>query len=436
MELAVGRKPHPIAGAAVRLADRADEAGHPARARDAVVTRLVGGVFRGQLGERAERGFDAPPRLDVRNVSGDRQPRAFAAAQRHQLDEAHMPVALEGQPREVHHIGLVVARSDDGVELDRREAGRLRRHDARPDFIEAAPSHLALYGLGIKAVEVHIDATQARLLERRGQLREQQRIGGEREAADTGHARHPLDDFHDIGAQQRLASGQAELVKADADRGARDHLVFGGLNQLGIRQEAQPLQRHAVDASEVAAVRDRHPQVIDFAIEGIFRHCFILGGARMSIQPRPYPARPYPGDKRNDCNRRRIQAYSDIGSEGSTLITIAGKRHGFGMRYGILASAVAIICAWCASAALAAPTNRKRSDEIVKEAETTVMAAGKKNPVDTAMINEAIADLHQALKIEPRNDSAYVDLGFCYSVLRDAETAQDMYRTATLINPS
>jgi Flp pilus assembly protein TadD len=64
------------------------------------------------------------------------------------------------------------------------------------------------------------------------------------------------------------------------------------------------------------------------------------------------------------------------------------------------------------------------------------MAAGKKNPVDTAMINEAIADLHQALKIEPRNDSAYVDLGFCYSVLRDAETAQDMYRTATLINPS
>jgi Flp pilus assembly protein TadD len=106
------------------------------------------------------------------------------------------------------------------------------------------------------------------------------------------------------------------------------------------------------------------------------------------------------------------------------------------MRYGILASAVAIICAWCASAALAAPTNRERSDEIVKEAETTVMAAGKKNPVDTAMINEAIADLHQALKIEPRNDSAYVDLGFCYSVLRDAETAQDMYRTATLINPS
>jgi Flp pilus assembly protein TadD len=52
------------------------------------------------------------------------------------------------------------------------------------------------------------------------------------------------------------------------------------------------------------------------------------------------------------------------------------------------------------------------------------------------MINEAINDLHQALKIDSHNDSAYVDLGFCYSLLRDASTAEDMYRTATLINPS
>jgi Flp pilus assembly protein TadD len=128
------------------------------------------------------------------------------------------------------------------------------------------------------------------------------------------------------------------------------------------------------------------------------------------------------------------------GGRESTLITTAGKPRGPRIRYGIIAGAIAILCAaqWLcgASATFAAPSNRERSDEIVKEAEAIVMAAGKKNPVDTAMINEAIADLHQALKIEPRNDSAYVDLGFCYSVLRDAETAQDMYRTATLINPS
>ena len=44
--------------------------------------------------------------------------------------------------------------------------------------------------------------------------------------------------------------------------------------------------------------------------------------------------------------------------------------------------------------------------------------------------------LHQALRIDPRNDAAYVDLGFCYGVLRDGQTAVDMYHTATEPNPS
>lgn len=79
---------------------------------------------------------------------------------------------------------------------------------------------------------------------------------------------------------------------------------------------------------------------------------------------------------------------------------------------------------------------RARSDEVVKAAEAKVMEAGKKNPFDSEMINQAVDEFHRALKIDPRNDSAYVDLGFCYALLRDASTAEDMYRTATLINPS
>ena len=79
---------------------------------------------------------------------------------------------------------------------------------------------------------------------------------------------------------------------------------------------------------------------------------------------------------------------------------------------------------------------RARSDEMVKAAEAKVMEAGKKDPFDSQMVNQAIDQLHRALKIDPRNDSAYVDLGFCYALMRDSATAEDMYRTATLINPS
>ena len=89
-----------------------------------------------------------------------------------------------------------------------------------------------------------------------------------------------------------------------------------------------------------------------------------------------------------------------------------------------------------ASSIYAAETNRAESDAVVAEAETMVMQAGHADPVDTKLIHQAMDKLHLALKIDPRNDSAYVDLGFCYGVLRDGDTAIDMYRTATDLNPS
>src|SRR6202023_2796968 len=89
-----------------------------------------------------------------------------------------------------------------------------------------------------------------------------------------------------------------------------------------------------------------------------------------------------------------------------------------------------------ASSSYAAQDNRAEADGVVAEAEKLVMQAGQANPVDTKLIHQAMDKLHVALKIDPRNDSAYVDLGFCYGVLRDGDTAIDMYRTATDLNPS
>ena len=89
-----------------------------------------------------------------------------------------------------------------------------------------------------------------------------------------------------------------------------------------------------------------------------------------------------------------------------------------------------------ASSSYAAGDQRAASDAVVAEAEKLVMQAGQENPVDTKKIHKAMDELHEALRIDPRNDSAYVDLGFCYGVLRDAATAIDMYHTATELNPS
>jgi len=62
--------------------------------------------------------------------------------------------------------------------------------------------------------------------------------------------------------------------------------------------------------------------------------------------------------------------------------------------------------------------------------------AGHNDPLDTVKVRAAIVKLKQAVKHDPRNDGAYVDLGFSYALLKDAPTAVDMYREATRINPS
>ncbi len=89
-----------------------------------------------------------------------------------------------------------------------------------------------------------------------------------------------------------------------------------------------------------------------------------------------------------------------------------------------------------ASSSYAASADRAASDAVVAGAEKLITQAGQSNPVDSKKIYAAMDKLHEALRIDPRNDSAYVDLGFCYGVLRDGDNATRMYRTATALNPS
>ncbi len=94
--------------------------------------------------------------------------------------------------------------------------------------------------------------------------------------------------------------------------------------------------------------------------------------------------------------------------------------------------ALAILSAGRASAA----GTSAESDQMVTQAETMIRAAGRSHPLDTAKVHQAIDELHKALAADPNNDSAYVDLGFCYGLLRDGPTAVDMYVHAVHINPS
>jgi tetratricopeptide (TPR) repeat protein len=106
-------------------------------------------------------------------------------------------------------------------------------------------------------------------------------------------------------------------------------------------------------------------------------------------------------------------------------------------RSGLLAILlVCVIAGVRGRAAAQSPDQKASSDRMVDQAEVLVRQAGQSKPVDSQKIRAAIDQLHEAIRIEPNNDAAYVDLGFCYAVLRDAPTAVDMYVKAVKINPS
>ncbi|HYL58145.1 MAG TPA: MMPL family transporter [Candidatus Acidoferrales bacterium] len=102
----------------------------------------------------------------------------------------------------------------------------------------------------------------------------------------------------------------------------------------------------------------------------------------------------------------------------------------------LLAIAVALAALTIGAPVRAATHDRAASDLVVDDAEAEIKAAGKSDPVDSKKIHVAIDKLHEALRIDPNNDSAYVDLGFCYGLLHDGSTAVDMYLKATKLNPS
>lgn len=104
-------------------------------------------------------------------------------------------------------------------------------------------------------------------------------------------------------------------------------------------------------------------------------------------------------------------------------------------RNGLLALAIGAL-AIIAPAPAHAADSRAQSDQMVTQAETMIRAAGRSKPVDTAKVHQAMDELHRALAADPNNDSAYVDLGFCYGLLRDGPTAVQMYTHAVHINPS
>ena len=167
-------------------------------------------------------------------------------------------------------LPVVQAASHHHVDLDRREPGLGRGVDAAQHVVgrEAAVAHALEHGR-VQRIQADGDTREPGALERLGLARQHAAVGGQGQVqraaggrAQVGQLAHQV---LDMLAQQRLAARQADLLHAQLREDARQAADFLERQQRRMRHEGvaavEDFARHAVGAAEVAAVRDRNPQV-------------------------------------------------------------------------------------------------------------------------------------------------------------------------------
>ena len=192
---------------------------------------------------------------------------------------------------------VIHAAFDHHVDLDRREADTLRGGDAVQHGFDG---HIRIAhapeGCFAQSVQAGGDARQACILQRLGFLGQQHGIGGQGDfnglAFPCVQPGERFDDPFDAAAQQRLAAGQADFLHTQLDKQSGQALDFFKAEQIGARQKGvilvEGFARHAIGATQVAAVGDRNAQVAHRSLQGVgdlpiamryARHGVVLYGA-------------------------------------------------------------------------------------------------------------------------------------------------------------
>ena len=121
---------------------------------------------------------------------------------------------------------------------------------------------------GVHRVEADVDPLEPGVAQAAGPRGQQDAVGGQADVLDPGDRRQLLDQDREVAAHQGLAAGQPDLVDPQRHRDPDEPLDLLEAQELRAGQELD-LLRHAVDAADVAAVRDADPQVIVRASERV-----------------------------------------------------------------------------------------------------------------------------------------------------------------------
>ena len=174
---------------------------------------------------------------------------------------------FSGQLGEGGGLFIVQSAHEHGVDLE----GALKCFrgllDSPQHPIESIPAGNLFEAFSQQGVKADVDAVQPALLQGLGLLSEQQRVGGEGDVIDALDCPQQRDKPWEVTPEKGLSSSQPQLSDAHGGKDADNSLKLFKAQDPFFRQPLHSLFRHAIEAAEVTSVRDRDPQIVNFAAE-------------------------------------------------------------------------------------------------------------------------------------------------------------------------
>jgi hypothetical protein len=279
-KLAVGSEPDARAVAAERLGDRGDKADFSGGAIGKTVFPRSFTPFVGDLGE-GPAGVNAVMNLDSGN---DKRTIPMAVrVQRHELNKAHDDAGVAGEPGKGLDFVIIEAADEHSVDLGGRKGRFLGDINAVHDRGEGLGARDAFELDGVEGVEADVDALQACGDEPIATFRKELAVGGHREVLNAEVAEAGKETF-DTVADKGFAAGDADFANAEADKNLCEPIKLRPGENLVVIAIVLRVGRTAVNASEIAAVRDGDAQVCDLAAEFVVEgHVHLLPRGASSL---------------------------------------------------------------------------------------------------------------------------------------------------------
>src|SRR5580704_7252831 len=271
-QLAVGGEPDARAVAAEGLRHRSNEADFAGRTVSEAI--LAGG-----LTALVRNLHERPARLNARmNFRGGNYKIARPVAvgvQWHELDEAHDHTALAREQRESFDLIVIDAAHQDGIHFCGGQARFLRRVDAVHHRGERFRARDAFEFAGVQRIQADVDAPQPGGDQPVATFRKQMSVGSHGKVFDA-QGMEARDVVLDAFAHQRLTTRDANLAYAEAQKDFREAIELGPGENFIMVAIVLRIGGAAIDAAEIATIRDGDAQVGDLAAE------FVVQGRHMS----------------------------------------------------------------------------------------------------------------------------------------------------------